>query len=141
MIVPTGSIPKGLKAVPRENGRVVLAHGEVTGHAHAVVDVAAGLLAADLADLDNRFLRIDAETASMVEAWECKNWAGETVFLAGYQPREAVEAGGFTVVGKAMVQGAVVEHEEHLHQVIAPGDYKVLRQREARDEKPAYVAD
>lgn len=29
---PTGT------EVPRENGRVVLAHGEVTGHAHAIAD-------------------------------------------------------------------------------------------------------
>lgn len=31
--VPAGAVPRA-----RENGRVVLAHGEVTGHAHAVAD-------------------------------------------------------------------------------------------------------
>jgi hypothetical protein len=59
MIVPV-SIPKGLKRVPLENGRVILAHGEVTGHAHAVVGEVE-LLAADLADLESRFLRVEAE--------------------------------------------------------------------------------
>jgi hypothetical protein len=29
-------MPKGLTPVPLEAGRVVLAHGEVTGHAHAI---------------------------------------------------------------------------------------------------------
>lgn len=29
-------LPDGLKPVEREQGRVVLAHGEVTGHAHAI---------------------------------------------------------------------------------------------------------
>ena len=37
------SIPKDAKQVPRENGRVVLAHGEVTGHAHAIAEPAAAL--------------------------------------------------------------------------------------------------
>lgn len=32
------SLPSNLTPVSRENGRVVLAHGEVTGHAHAIVD-------------------------------------------------------------------------------------------------------
>lgn len=29
-------IPEKVTVVPRENGRIVLAHGEVTGHAHAI---------------------------------------------------------------------------------------------------------
>ena len=35
LLVPIDAIPAGAVAVPREAGRVVLAHGEVTGHAHA----------------------------------------------------------------------------------------------------------
>lgn len=31
--------------VPRDNGRIVLAYGEVTGHAHAITSPHAGLLA------------------------------------------------------------------------------------------------
>ncbi len=54
------SIPEGLHRVPLEGGRVILAHGEVTGHAHAVVgDVE--FRAADLADLEERFLRVARE--------------------------------------------------------------------------------
>ena len=30
------ALPQNLKPVSRENGRVILAHGEVTGHAHAI---------------------------------------------------------------------------------------------------------
>jgi hypothetical protein len=45
---PTGE----LVDVAREYGRVVLAHGEVTGHAHAIVDEAAQLVtAAEALDL------------------------------------------------------------------------------------------
>jgi hypothetical protein len=32
------NVPKGAKVVPRENGKIVLAHGEATGHAHAIAD-------------------------------------------------------------------------------------------------------
>lgn len=38
LIERIGSLPSKLKKVARENGRVILAHGEVTGHAHAIVD-------------------------------------------------------------------------------------------------------
>ena len=35
LLIPVKSIPKGANELPRDNGRVVLAYGEVTGHAHA----------------------------------------------------------------------------------------------------------
>lgn len=38
LLVPVDSIPEGTKPLARENGRVVLAHGEVTGHCHAIVE-------------------------------------------------------------------------------------------------------
>ncbi len=53
------SAPKNLKPaekVERDNGRVVLAYGEVTGHAHAILDREAELFT--LPDTDDRFLRI-----------------------------------------------------------------------------------
>lgn len=43
LIVPVKSLPKKLDAVDREQGRVILAHGEVTGHAHAITDQKAAL--------------------------------------------------------------------------------------------------
>ena len=38
LLVPIDEMPADLQPVERENGRVILAHGEVTGHAHAIVD-------------------------------------------------------------------------------------------------------
>ena len=43
LIVPVKSLPKNLDPVDREQGRVVLAQGEVTGHAHAIKDRNAAL--------------------------------------------------------------------------------------------------
>lgn len=54
------SIPSGLTPVPREDGRVILAHGEVTGHAH-VVEGEVEFLATDLAEMQGRFLRVLAD--------------------------------------------------------------------------------
>jgi len=60
LLVPVDEIPDGLKEVPRESGRLVLAHGEATGHAH-VIEGEAELLAADVEDLEQRFLRVEQE--------------------------------------------------------------------------------
>lgn len=49
------AMPKKIKPVERDNGRVVLAYGEVTGHAHVLTAPEAELFTAE----DNRrFLRI-----------------------------------------------------------------------------------
>jgi hypothetical protein len=54
------SIPTGAKLVKRDEGRIVLAYGEVTGHAHAIMDREAELLT--VPDVDARFLRIMASS-------------------------------------------------------------------------------
>lgn len=41
------SIPKGAKAVKRDAGRIVLAYGEVTGHAHAIAEPHVTMLEVD----------------------------------------------------------------------------------------------
>jgi hypothetical protein len=37
-LIQVAALPQDCKPVPLENGRIVLAYGEVTGHAHAIVD-------------------------------------------------------------------------------------------------------
>ncbi len=60
------TIPDGLQAVPLDKGRVILAYGEVTGHAHAVEgDVR--FLAADLEELEERFLHVEREASVVHE--------------------------------------------------------------------------
>lgn len=36
LLVQVSALPNGVSEVPLENGRIVLMHGEVTGHAHAI---------------------------------------------------------------------------------------------------------
>ena len=47
LLVPADVVPDGARLVRRDAGRVVLAYGEVTGHAHAIRSTAARLLEAD----------------------------------------------------------------------------------------------
>ena len=91
------ALPKELKKVAREGGRVILAHGEVTGHAHAI--------AAPNADL---YSAVDA---------------GDVTFL---EIREAEVA---------------LQHDEHATITLAPGSYRVTRQREYSPEEIRRVAD
>lgn len=65
LVMQTPSIPNHLPPVPRDTGRLVLAYGEVTGHAHVVHGPAELFAAADIAELDDRFLRVE-EAAELV---------------------------------------------------------------------------
>ena len=64
-LVPVGALPEGLTEVPRDNGRLVLAYGEVTGHSHVIdaPDEEATLLTTEEGE---RFLRIVGRAAPLV---------------------------------------------------------------------------
>lgn len=50
LLIPVASIPKETRPVAREHGRVVLAHGEVTGHHHSIVEDGVELVTSEQAD-------------------------------------------------------------------------------------------
>jgi hypothetical protein len=60
LLVSVPEIPARAHAVPRDEGRIVLAYGEVTGHAHAIdaPEAEATLLSASE---NERFLRLVAD--------------------------------------------------------------------------------
>ena len=60
LIILNTGIPKAAKPVPLENGRIVLAHGEITGHAH-VLEGDAVFLAMDLDEMADRFAKVEKE--------------------------------------------------------------------------------
>lgn len=43
LVVGVASIPKSVEPIERENGLIVLAHGELTGHSHAIKSEKAAL--------------------------------------------------------------------------------------------------
>lgn len=85
LFVPVSTIPASATAVDRENGRLVLARGEATGHAHAVLEPEVELLQRE----------IEPGVAYLKVAQECH-----------------------------------VTHEEHAPITLAPGNYRVIHQRE-----------
>jgi hypothetical protein len=85
LLVPVEAIPDGALPVARDRGRVVLAYGEVTGHAHAV-DAPGATLLADEAD---RYLRLRSRAVLAHEehaAIELAPGAYRVVIQREYQP-------------------------------------------------------
>jgi hypothetical protein len=90
LLVPVDSLPKGAVPVDPRNGRLVLADGEATGHAHVVLEPHTRLLAVGrprVSSAQTRYLVVEAAPATLV-------------------------------------------HEEHDPITVAPGSYRVVRQRE-----------
>jgi hypothetical protein len=141
LIRKVDALPDGLKEVPRDaQGRIVLAEGEATGHFHAIDAPDAVFLAKDLADLEDRFLKIEAEHASTIDAWKCQGVNG-ACWVPAYVPTADVEATGLSILGREDVAGEVLTHDEHLPLVIPAGNYSVVRQREYTSDAERYVAD
>ncbi len=97
--ITEAQIPKNMSVVAPENGRVIVARGEKTGHHHSIL----------------------AENVALFR----DDGAGGGLFLA--------------VSGNAPVK---LEHQEHRALDIAPGDYRVIGQRQASDDQhPQRVSD
>lgn len=94
LLMQIDAMPASAEESELEGGRIILAHGEVTGHAHAV-DAA---MAKIFADREIRFLQVGENGADLV-------------------------------------------HEEHATIALAPGVYRVVRQREYLPNSARFVAD
>lgn len=66
LIIPVTSIPKATKPVEAENGRIVLAHGEATGHAHAIHRGAVMFREDGTGSSGRTFLSVDSGGAQVV---------------------------------------------------------------------------
>jgi hypothetical protein len=96
------ALPDGAVEVPLDNGRIVLAHGEATGHAHAIADHTEqmGSVAAD----------------EIVEA-----------LIARCKAKLYEHGGDRYLVVDAPV---ILTHEEHTAHTIPPGIYEIPVQME-----------
>jgi hypothetical protein len=65
LLIAVDAIPGGAVPVPRDQGEVVLAYGEVTGHRHAIAESHAELLALPDQEIERRFLRIVGAAARL----------------------------------------------------------------------------
>jgi hypothetical protein len=60
LLIPATNIPDNRRPVPRENGLVILAHGEITGHHHAILDQQVELVTTDQANELRMWLTVTA---------------------------------------------------------------------------------
>ena len=117
LIVSVAALPAGVKPRKRESGRVVLAHGEVTGHAHA----------------------IERRDVVHYDAPNAEKAAEQLLADAGFNFEVTpVNAPSFLEIPS----GAELTHEEHGTIVLPAGPAVVLRQREWTDaDEPRQIAD
>jgi len=120
LLVELDELPPQLEPVPREDGRLVLAHGEATGHAHVIKGEAQ--LLADLDEIPPR-RRLAAGARREGRAARRRS-RGE---MAGRFLRVQAESR--------------LLHEEHATLAVPPGNYRVVRQREYTPNRPRFVAD
>jgi hypothetical protein len=137
MLLAVQALPKDVKEIPPENGRVVIAYGEVTGHAHAFYETEKVKLWSANTE---RFLQV-ISNPKKVEAWKVKNCAGQYQYVAGYTDPQALIEEGWTITALEAVDGVVDCHEEHFHPVISPGIYRLPNQMEYSPKELKKVSD
>jgi hypothetical protein len=122
LLVRVNAAPSGkMRPVARDRGRVVLAYGETTGHAHAIHEP-------------------DVALEELLSAAAMGDAARELLASVGLKTeiRDEEVVGFLTVGGSA----AVLQHEEHGSIALDAGDrFVVLRQREYAPESLRTVAD
>lgn len=114
---PVPALPAGCTEIPPEGNRIVLAHGEVTGHAHAIYDHTTVVEHPGAADEI-------AEAAVARAQAKARLWRAENGdrFL---EVRETV----------------TLRHEEHTAHTLPPGIYKLPTQVEYTPAELRRVAD
>ena len=96
LLVPIDKVPANLTEVPREDGNIVLAEGEATGHLHMIEAPEATFLASDLDEIEGRFLEIEAEVALTHPEHDTVNLAPGAYQVI--RQRENTQAGGVSYV-------------------------------------------
>lgn len=113
LLTPVAALPAGCVEVPNDRGRIVLAYGEVTGHAHAIADHRQAFVpsarAVELADA----------AIARAKLWSAPN---------GQRYLQVTEP-------------VTLSHEEHTAHTIPPGIYQLPVQVEYSPTELRQVAD
>lgn len=105
LLLPVAKLPANCTAVPLDKGRIVLAYGEVTGHAHAITDHIAKVRPGAAAEI--------TEAAIARAKAKAKLWQAPT----GERFLEVEES-------------VTLTHEEHTAHTLPPGIYQLPMQTE-----------
>jgi len=117
LLTPVNKLPAGCTEVPLDRGRIVLAYGEVTGHAHAIAD-------------HGQAVRPMGETAAAEVA---------DAAIARAKARLLVAPSGERFL--EVREPVSLKHEEHTAHTIPPGIYQVPQQVEYSPAELRRVAD
>jgi hypothetical protein len=122
LLTPVAALPEGCAEVPLDKGRIVLAYGEVTGHAHAIAD-------------HGQPVREHDTEANPTAAAEIAEAA-----IARIKARLLVAPGGQRYL--EVREPVNLRHEEHTAHTIPPGIYQLPTQVEyVAPELTRQVAD
>lgn len=140
------AIPDGAKPVPSDNGRTILAYGEVTGHAHAF---GAGSRVALFREdgsgsglLGGTFLRVEGDRSGFVAGEVVKTDLGVIVKTPDGEIRFAADHVDIKEGGvEPKTPWSALRHEEHHTEAIPAGTYALPPQREYSPEDIRTVAD
>lgn len=123
LLVPVAAMPEGCKEVPHEGSRIVLMHGEVTGHAHAISD-----------HMDN------AISESSEAGWaEAGRIANNAIALASRRACLFESPDGLRYL--KVTAPVTLCHEEHTAHVIPQGLYVLPVQMEYTAERMRQIRD
>lgn len=120
LLTPVASLPAGCTEVPHDKGRIVLAYGEVTGHAHAIADHAG---------------RTDREIGSEAAG----EIADAAIARARTKARLVLAPSGERFL--EVTETVNLCHEEHDAHAIPPGIYRLPQQMEYSPAELQRVAD
>lgn len=132
LLTPVSSLPAGCTEVPHDKGRIVLAYGEVTGHAHAIADYHAAH--------ENATAVCDAtyDNASL-SARDAAYGADMAITRAMVKARLLIAPSGERFL--EVTEPVTLRHEEHDPHVIEPGIYRLPQQMEYSPAELQRVAD
>lgn len=127
LLVPVAALPAGCTEVPQHGGRIVLAYGEVTGHAHAIADH--HLL--DLArTAQAEYLRAEGASVEVAQAAIARAKARASLLVAPDGARYL-----------DVTEPVTLRHEEHTAHTIPAGVYLLPTQVEYTPAELVRVAD
>ena len=121
LLTPVTALPAGCTEVPHDKGRIVLAYGEVTGHAHAIADHTA---------------RTSDREIGPAAAGEI---ADAAIARAQAKARLLTAPNGERFL--EVTETVHLRHEEHDEHAIEPGIYRLPQQMEYSPAELQRVAD
>lgn len=133
-IQQVAKLPAGCKEVPSEGGRIVLAHGEVTGHAHAIYDWRSARAA-----VEEGCAAAQQSATEALHPGAADEIAEAAIARAQSKARLLVAPDGERYL--EVTEAVTLRHEEHTQHTIPPGIYHLPKQMEYTPTELRRVAD